>query len=76
MFSDSTTLESGTPLHQVSREGTNEGTSVTDILLDLGDSRTMVRLVLVPEGKTIEGEVLINCAHGDRVKYTLADVCI
>ena len=43
MFSDS----ANTPLHEVSRYGTIEGTSVTDVLLDLGDSRTMVRLDLV-----------------------------
>ena len=35
----------------------------------------MVRLNLVPQGKMVESEVLIKCAHGDHVKYSLADVC-
>ena len=49
---------------------------MTDILFDSGASRTMVRLDLVPQVKMVEGEVLIKYAHGDRVKYPLADVCI
>ena len=76
MFSDSATSESGTPLHEMSREGNNEGTSVTDILLDSGASRTMVSVDPVPKWKMVEGEVLIKCAHGDCVKHPLADVCI
>ena len=76
MFSDSATSEFGTPLHEVSREGTIEGTLVTDMLLDSRTSRTMARLDLVPKGKVVEVEVLNKCAHGDRVKYPLADVCI
>ena len=75
MFSDSATSESGT-IHQVSREGTIEGTSVSDILLDSGASRTMVSVDPVPKWKMVEGEVLIKCAHGDCVKHHLADVCI
>ena len=49
---------------------------MTDILLDSGDSRTMLRLDLVLQGKLVAGEVLIKCAHGDHFKYPLADVCI
>ena len=75
MFSDSATSESGTPFHEVSRKGTIEGTSVTDIL-DSGASRTMARLDLVPKEKVVEVEVLNKCTHGDCVKYPLADVCI
>ena len=49
---------------------------MTDIVLDLGNSRTMVSLDLVPQGKLVDGEVLIKCAYGDHFKYLLADVCI
>ena len=72
MFSGSATCESGSPLHQVGQKGNIEGEYN---LLDSGASRTMVRLGLVPKGKMVEGEVQITCAHGDRVKCPLADVC-
>ena len=76
MFGDSATSESGTPLQQVSREDSIEGTSVTDILLDSGASSTMVRLDLVLQGRMVEGEVLIKCAHGDcHTVYCFNFVC-
>ena len=52
-----------------------EGQEVTDILLDTGCSRTLVRRDLVNEEKMPEGEaVKIECAHGDTVLYPLAEV--
>ena len=42
-----------------------------NILLDSGASRTMVQLDLVPQGKMVEDEMLIRCAHGDRLSTPL-----
>ena len=59
----------------VYKSGKVEGRKVTDILLDTGCSRTVVRQDLVPEQKKVEGEaVAICCAHGDTVLYPLAQV--
>ena len=61
----------------VARSGTVEGTSVDNILLDTGCSRTLVRRDLVPEDRFLEGEaVTIRCAHGDTVLYPLARVTL
>ena len=49
---------------------------MTDILLDSGASRTMIQLDLMPQGKMMEGNVLVQCAHGNCVKCPLADVCM
>ena len=58
-------------------KGSVEGRSVTQILLDTGFSRTMVRRQLVPHTKILEGKmVYIKCAHGDTVLYPLAVVDI
>lgn len=56
------------------RSGTVEGTLVTDILLDTGCTRTLVRRELVPREKILDGEVAIRCAHGDTTRYKLAQV--
>ena len=52
-----------------------EGSTVENILLDTGCSRTLVRSDLVRQEKIIEGEVVtICCAHGDTVLYPVASV--
>ena len=59
----------------VARTGLVEGVEVSDVLLDTGCTRTMVRSDLVPENKLLPGEaVTVRCAHGDTVLYQLADV--
>ena len=61
----------------VARIGRVEGTAVSDILLDTGCTRTMVRGDLVPEEKLLPGEAAtVLCAHGDTVLYPLARVRI
>ena len=48
---------------------------MSDILLDTGCSRTLVRRDLVPSKNMQEGDVVtIRCAHGDTVLYPLTDV--
>ena len=49
----------------ISRAGTVEGTAVSDIMLDTGATRTLVRRGLVPKEKIGGGEISICCAHGD-----------
>ena len=57
------------------RRGMVEGTEVRDMVIDTGCSRTMVRQNLVPDNKMRAGEdIMVRCAHGDIVKYLLADV--
>ena len=57
------------------RKGVVEGKSVSDILLDTGCSRTMIRKDLVPASRYLEGDaVTIRCAHGDITLYPLADI--
>ena len=57
------------------RRGMVEGTEVHDMVIDTGCSRTMVRQNLVPDNKMKAGEdIMVRCAHGDIVKYPLADV--
>ena len=59
------------------RNGKVEGREVTDILLDTGCSRTMVKRALIPEEKILDGEaVTVRCAHGDTVLYPLAEVVL
>lgn len=58
---------------ELKRSGAVEGTTVDNILLDSGCSRTLVSQELVPRSKMLEGEaVAIRCAHGDTVLYPLA----
>ena len=60
---------------EVTRPGVVEGKRVSDIVLDTGCSRTMVRKELVDEEKNLEGRaVTVRCAHGDTVLYPLAQV--
>lgn len=61
--------------HEVTRRGAVEGKMVSDIVLDTGCSRTMVRKELVDGEKTMVGQaVTVRCAHGDTVLYPLAQV--
>ena len=49
---------------------------MSDVLLDTGCSRTLVRQELVLPEKLKEGRVAIRCACGDIVNYPLAEVHI
>ena len=55
------------------KTGKVEGQKVTDIHLDTGCSRTMVRRNLVAMEKVVVGKVAtITCAHGDTKLHPLA----
>ena len=57
------------------RPGVIEGQVVTDILLDTGSSRSLVRQELVSDETLLQGEsVAICCAHGDTVFYPVAEL--
>ena len=45
---------------------------MTDIILDTGSARTIIRSDLVPEERKTGGEIPIRCAHGDTIIYPLA----
>ena len=54
-----------------------ENVAVSDIFLDTGCSRTMVRKDLVPVNKYLEGDaVTIRCAHRDVTLYPLAEITV
>ncbi|KAL5516832.1 hypothetical protein EMCRGX_G002255 [Ephydatia muelleri] len=56
------------------RSGKVEGTDVSDIVLDTGAGRTLVRSCLVPRKRLLGRNVMVECVHGDRVSYPLARV--
>ena len=59
----------------VVRVGKVEGAVVSEVVLDTGCSRTMVRRDRVPEENLLPGEaVTVLCAHGDAMLYPLAYV--
>ena len=59
------------------REGTVNGRSAKNIMLDTGCSRTMVHRNLVSEAQMLDGEsAVVRCAHGDSVLYPMAEVNI
>ena len=59
------------------REGTVNGQSAKNIMLDTGCSRTMVHYNLVSEAQILDGEsAVVQCAHGDSVLYPMAEVNI
>ena len=58
----------------IARCGEVEGITVSDIILDTGSARTMIRSELVPEETKTDGEIPIRCAHGDTITYPLAQV--
>ena len=60
----------------MTRVGRVEGTIVTDIILDTGCDRTLVRRELVPAEKAVGSEVPIRCAHGDTHMYPIAQLDI
>ena len=47
---------------------------MSDIMLDTGSNRTLVRRDLVPAQKLVEGEIPIRCAHNDIITYPIAVV--
>ena len=58
-------------------EGTVNGQSAKNIMLDTGCSRTMVHRNLVSEAQILDGEsAVVRCAHGDSVLYPMAEVNI
>ena len=61
---------------RVYRHGTINGVYCKDIVVDTGASRTLVRKELVSQDDILDGEVTIQCAHGDVVSYPLAIVKI
>ena len=66
--------DGGGKVQEVVREGIIEGAPVK-MLLDTGSARTLVRRELVPDGKVLVGqEVAVRCAHGESVRYPLADI--
>ena len=57
---------------RVCRHGTVNGIFCTDILVDTGATKTLVRKELVSNEDILDGETTIRCAHGDIVSYPLA----
>ena len=55
----------GEIIGRMSRIGRVEGSHVSDILLDTGCSRTMVKSNLVSEDKFLDEAVTMQYAHGD-----------
>ena len=63
------------PRQGIFHAGRIEGQTVSDVCLDTGSSRTIVRQDLAPAGKLLEGDAIaFCCAHGDTVVYPLARV--
>ena len=60
----------------ITRSGLVEGSTVDDIVIDTGCSRTLVRSDLIPQARPWKGEIIVRCAHGDAVRYPTADVQI
>ena len=58
------------------RQGTVNGVFCPDILVDTGATQTVVRKELVTDDDILDGEVTIQCAHGDTASYPLAVVKI
>ena len=62
------------PWFRCMRSGKVEGTDVSDIVLDTGAGRTLVRSCLVPKKRLLGRNVMVECVHGERVSYPLARV--
>ena len=58
------------------RQWTVNGVFCPDILVDTGATQTVVRKELVTDDDILDGEVMIQCAHGDTASYPLAVVKI
>ena len=68
--------DAGGEVEEVVCEGMVEGNPVK-MLLDTGSARTLVRRELVPEGRVLGGQVVaVRCAHGESVRYPLADISV
>ena len=61
---------------RVHHRGTINGVYSKDIVVDTGAGKTLVRGDLVTPDDIIDGEVTIQCAHGDAITYPLAAVKI
>lgn len=62
------------PNEKIIRDGRVEGKTISNMVLDTGAARTLVRSDLLSPSAKMEGEVTIRCAHGDFVTYPLADI--
>ena len=47
---------------------------VSDILLDMGCTCTLIRRELVPDDQLLDSMIEILCVHGDSMEYPLAEV--
>ena len=56
------------------RAGLVDGVAVSDIMLDTGSNRTLIRGDLVTAEKLVKGEIPTRCAHGDIMTYPIAEV--
>lgn len=74
MFCDGTQRRKRRSYPRAVQPGLVEGVAVSDIMLDTGSNRTLVRRDLVPAQKMVEGEIPIRCAHGDIITYPIAVV--
>lgn len=61
---------------RVHHRETINGVYSKDIVVDTGAGKTLVRGDLVTPDDIIDGEVTIQCAHGDAITYPLAAVKI
>ena len=47
---------------------------MSDILLDTGCTRTLIRRDLVPDDRLLDSTIEIQCSHGDCMEYPLAEI--
>ena len=74
MFCDNTPRRKRASYQIALRAGLIEGKPVSDITLDTGLNRTLVRKDLVPARKLVQGEIPVLCAHGDIITYPIAEI--
>ena len=58
------------------RHGIVEGVHVSNILLDTGATRSIIREDLLPPDHRVDGEVTVRCAHGNTVAYPFTEVAV
>ena len=63
-------------MKEAHRHGIVEGVHVSNILLDTGATRSMIREDLLPPDHREDGEVTVRCAHGNTVAYPLTEVAV
>ena len=61
-------------MREAHRHGIVEGVHVSNILLDTGATRSMIREDLLHPDHRVDGEVTVRCAHGNTVAYPLTEV--